>query len=367
MNIICSQFKLNETLNIVTKAVSSKSSLPVLEGIYLEAENGKLKLVSNDLEIGIETYIDADVLTPGKVVLNAKMLSGIIKNLPDERVSISVNDNLMTTIKAGNAKFEILGISHKDFPALPEIDATYSISLNQGVFKNMINKTSFAVSHREDKPVLRGCLLEINPGRIRMVALDGYRLAMREEKIEGDFDPLSIIIPEKALNELTKILKDDEEVLINITGKQAYFICDNFKLVTRLIEGEYIKYESVIPKSFEIDITCPIMEMVHCVYRASLIITNDLNKSPIKMNFFDDTINISCETNAGKVDDIILTNTKGANLEIGFDNNYLMDALRACDGDIIRMGLNKSISPLVITPEEGDNFLQLILPVKIRW
>lgn len=366
MKFLCSQTILNDTLNIVSKAVATHSSMAVLEGILIKAADNKITLVSNDLEMGIESSFDADVKEEGQVVINAKMFINIIKNLSSDSVSIEVNDKFMTIIKSGKAKFEILGLNPSEFPELPIINPEYSISISKNMLRDMINRTAFAVYKKDDRPVLRGCLVEIGGKEIKMVALDGYRLAYRKYEIKEDGGNKKFIIPEKSLLELSKLLKDeDETILINSTSKHAVFIEDNFKLVTRLIEGEYMNYEALIKSDFPYSINCPVSDLVNSVYRASLIVINDITKCPVKMHIGGDNINISCETSIGFVDDNIDADTGDADITMGFNSTFVLEALRACDDDRVLLKVKGSKEPLIISPVEGDDFIYLVLPVKI--
>lgn len=366
MKFLCSRNILNETLNIVSKAVSTHSSMAVLEGILIKASNGKIELTANDLEIGIESSFEADVKEEGQVVINAKMFMNIIKNLSSDSVSIETGEKFLTTIKSGNAKFEIMGLNPSEFPELPIINYDYSVSISKDILKDMISKTVFAVYKKEDRPILRGCLFEIDKNEIKMVALDGYRLAFRKCNVEEECEKRKFIIPEKALSELSKLLKDeDEKIVINAGAKHAVFADENYRLVTRLIEGEYMNYEALIKSDFPCNIECPVSELMNSVYRASLIVINDITKCPVKIHIGGDNINVSCETSVGLVDDNIEVKTGDENITMGFNSTFILEALRACDEDKVILKLKGSKEPLIITPTEGDDFVYLVLPVKI--
>ncbi len=368
MKFICEQNILSEAVSAVSRAVPSHSSLGVLEGIYLEAsEDGVVTLIGNDLEIGIEAKIDAKVTEPGEVVLNAKMISSIIKALPDAQVSLEVSDKNVALIRSGAAKFEIAGISPEEFPDLPLVESDYSIGVPGAVLKDMIAKTSFAVAITENNPILMGCLLKIEKSGLTMVALDGYRLAIRKVALENDFEEKQMIIPEKSLGELSRILNDNiENVTINATSRHAIFAFDNYRMVTRLIEGTYINYESVIPKDYQIEFNCSASKLNNSIQRASLIILNDVVKSPVKFTIEDGNLNISCTTPAGSVDDNIPVNIKDRALEIGFYNRYLLEAFRVISADEVTLRFNTPTSPLVILPTDGEGFLYLILPLRLK-
>lgn len=367
MIINCSKSVLSEALSVVSKAVSSKSNLSVLEGIFLKAENdSSLTLIGNDLEIGIEAKLNAEVIEEGRAVLNAKMFMGIVRSLPSDDVYIEVKENNAAIIKSGLSKFEINGIDPLEFPELIKVDSEYTIEISNNILKNMINKTAFSVSTSDIKPVLKGCLLEIEENKLKMVAVDKFRMAIREEILDESFEKRSLIIPEKTLSEIAKILKDgDEKVKINCNSKNVVFSFENYRMVSRLIEGEFIKYNSAISESFEIELECSKNELTEAINRASLMLTSDSLKAPLKFKISGDNINITCETVHGSFEDNISIPTGNANLLIGFNNVFLLDALRACDEEMIKIKFNKNINPLVITPVEGDKFLYLVLPMKI--
>lgn len=368
MKILCECDKLIEAVSTVSRAVSGRSSLSVLEGIYISADkNGIVTLIGNDLEIGIEAKIEASVSEPGEVVVNAKMLGSIVRSMPADQALIEVGSNNLALIKSGNARFEISGIAADEFPDLPTVESDYSIGIPSNILRDMISKTIFAVAITDNNPILTGCLLEIEKTGLTMVALDGYRMAIRKAAMENDFEEKKLIIPEKSLSELSRILDDsDKEIRINATNRHAIFMFDNYRMVTRLIEGNYINYKSVIPSDYDIEIECSAAKMNQSIQRASLIIVNDMVKSPVKFLIEDGNINISCTTTAGSVDDNIPVNIKDAALEIGFYNRYLLEAFRVIDTEDVKMRFKAAVSPLVIVPPEGDDYLYLILPLRLK-
>lgn len=368
MKLTCTKEAINNAVATVSRAVSSRSNLPVLEGIYIKADaDGKVTFIGNDLEIGIEAVTEGTVSEPGEVVINAKMLGNIIRSLTGDKISIEVNEKNAALIRSGAAKFEIAGIAAEEFPELPVVEAEYSVSLPGSVLKDMIEKTSFAVAASDNNPILTGCLLEIKNEGLSMVALDGYRMAIRKAAMENDFEEHRLIIPAKSLSELSRIISDGEEqVQIQATPRHAIFLFENCRMVTRLIEGEYINYQSVIPNSYEITLNCATSALTESIQRASLMILSDLVKSPVKFHIGDGNINVSCVTSAGAVDDNIAVDAQDVDLEIGFYNRFLLEAFRAVDTEMVTLKFNKAVNPLVITPTEGDDFLYLILPLRLK-
>lgn len=368
MKIKCSKTTLNEAVFSVLKAVSSHSSLPVLEGIYISASSdGKVTLISNDMEMGIEAKIDAEVNAPGTTVLNAKILSSIVKNLPFEEVYIDLDEKNICTIRSGNSKFEISGMNPIDFPDLPVVNPDYSVKISKKTLKEMISKTIFCTSVSENRPILKGCLFDVEGDIVRMVSTDGFRLAVRTYHLEENNGERKFVVPAKALGEINKILKDDDEfVEVNCTSKNAVFIFENYRVFTRLIEGDYINYKSTIYEEGNIELVCPLYELLDSVYRASLIITENSNDAPVKLKIKDDNINISCETIVGRVDDNISVKTGSADLEIGFFYEFLIGVLRACDDENVKIKFRKNINPMIITPIEGDEYVYLLLPRRLK-
>jgi len=367
MKLRCTKESLIEAIGIVSKAVSSRSTIAVIEGIHLKAmEENQLRLTGNDFEIGIECIIDSQVEIAGEIVINAKMFGDIVRKLPEEAVDIELLDNNVTKIKSGKSKFEIPGIVATEFPELPTFDSEYNINIKKTNLKKMINNTIFSVGTNENKIALTGCLLETLGEQVRMVAVDGYRLAIRDEKLEREYEARSVIIPSKALAELNKILKDgDEEIEINYTSRHAVFLFDNCKMVTRLIESEYINYRQIMPKDSSIEIKCSVRELVSSIERAALVNTSENNKSPVKLKIANDNINVSCQTGVGTVDDNISAETGDAHIEIGFNHRFLLDALHACEGDEVVLKMKESTAPCVIEPAEGNEYYYLILPMRL--
>lgn len=369
MKVICDRDILSSAVATVSRAVSTRSNLSVLEGVYIRADkDGSVTIIGNDLEIGIEAVISGDVREPGEIVIKAKMLGGILSALGGTSVSIETLDNNLTLLKSGKAKFEIPGIAADEFPDLPTVNEEYSVSIPGGMLREMIEKTIFAAAKSDNDPTRMGALLRIRKSGLTMVALDGFRIALRKADLPNDFEERDIIIPEKSLSEVARIISDDdEEVKIIAAPGHAIFMLENSKLVTRLIEGSYTNFERILPETYELEFVCSRHQIADSVKRASLIILSDAVKGPVKFYITDGNINVSCTTSAGTVDDNISVDTPpSCLLEIGFYNKYLQDVFNAVGDDEIMMKFNKSINPLVITPVEGDDYMYMVLPIKLR-
>ncbi len=366
MKFTCERNHLIEKINIVQKAVSLKSTLPILEGILLQADDN-LKLTANDLEMGIECTIKSDIIETGSIVLNSKIFGEIIRKLPNDLVNIEVDDNNNTVIKCGNSQFNIMGIPSTEFPEIPKVEKNNTFIVSQRRLKSMIRQTNFAVGINENKQILTGSLLEFNDGEMNMVSVDGYRLALRKEKIDSDGSKLLVVIPGKTLNELSKIIKDEENsITINTTDKHVLFEFDDCLIVSRLLEGEFLNYKQIIPSQNSIKVKVKVDLLIESVERAALIITSENKKYPVKLSIILDKITVSCITDMGKVQDLINVETHGNDLEIGFNHRYLLDALKACECEEIIMEFNNSVSPCVIKAVEGDSFIYLVLPVRLK-
>jgi len=364
MKVICSKENLLDGINIVQKAVSSKTTLPILEGILIEAES-KLKLTGNDLEIGIECYVDADIRDPGSIVLNSRMFGDIIRRLPDSEVLLEVNENNNVIIECENSHFEIKGLSPGGFPALPSIEKENAFKISQKLVRDMIKQTIFAVSLDENRPILTGSLIECKNGELTFVSIDGFRLALRKSGVEGAESELNVVVPGKTLNEIVKILQAvDDDISIYSTSSQILFDIGKCKVVSRLLEGEYLNYRSIIPQEFETRIKVNTKEMLSSIERASLIINVEERRYPVKFNISDDKIVITSNTEIGAVREELRVETSGDGLDIGFNPRYFIEALRVIEDEAVEIFFTSSVGPCTIRPVGGDYFAYMILPVR---
>lgn len=364
MKFICSKENLIEGINIVQKAVSTKTTLPILEGILLEC-NDNLKLTGNDLEIAIEYTIDADIMEKGSVVINSKMFGDIVRRLPDSEVLVKVNQNNMVTIECENSHFDIKGLSSSGFPSLPDIKKENAFKIDQSIVRDMIKQTIFAVSTDENRPVLTGSLIECNNGEITFVAIDGFRLAMRKNEVNNNSSALKVIVPGKTLNEIGKILQPiDDKIDIYSTKNQILFELGNCKVISRLIEGEFLNYRSSITNEYETKIRINKKDFLSGIERASLIITSDEKRYPVSFYIDDDLLTINSNTDIGTVKEEIRVESSGNKIDIGFNPRYFIDALRVIDDEEIDVQFATSLGPCIIKPVEGENFIYLIAAVR---
>ncbi|MCX8128984.1 MAG: DNA polymerase III subunit beta [Clostridia bacterium] len=365
MKIICSKEDLIEGINIVQKAVSTKTTLPILEGILLDAGDS-FKLTGNDLEIGIECFVDADIKNQGKIVLNSKMFGDIVRRLPESEVLIEVKENNLVVIECENSHFEVKGLPADGYPAIPEIKKENAFKVNQKMIREMIKQTIFAVGIDENRPILTGSLIECKSNEITFVSIDGFRLALRKTEISNENASFNVVVPGKTLNEIVKILQPvDDELVIYNSNNQIMFDMKKCKVVSRLLEGEYLNYRGIIPQEHETKVKVNTKDMLSSIERASLI-TMEEKKYPVKFSINDDKIIISSNTDVGAVREEIRVDMTGNKLDIGFNPRYFIDALRIIEDDTIDICFTSNIGPCTIRPVKGDNFNYMILPVRTR-
>ena len=326
MKIICDKTLLSAAIDGVSRAVTPRSTTPALEGILLKAEGFNLTLTGYDMELGIVTTIEANVLEAGDIVLNAKLLNDMVRRMPAGQISISVADNGKTTIQGGVAQFEIQSMPAADFPQLPNTGAEDTLTIKTGMFREMIERTLYAVSQDEKRPAHTGELFEIEPDRLTVVALDGFRLAIVDRNVKANKE-IRIIVPGKTMNEVLRLLANDDEADVHISANRRYIVFNTagYTIMSRLIEGEFLNYKNVIPEGFR---TQAVLE--------------------------------------GRVMDEFAAACEGDEVEIGFNNRYLLDALRNARTEQVRVQLSGPLSPVKILPAEGEDFLYLVLPVRFR-
>ncbi|MEG0762650.1 MAG: DNA polymerase III subunit beta [Oscillospiraceae bacterium] len=364
MKIVCNKALLTDALNGVSKAVTMRSSIPVLEGILLKAEGFAITLTGYDLEMGITTTIEANVREPGEVVLSAKLFGDMIKRLASEEVEINCNETNATSIKGGITEFNIMGMNPGDYPSLPTPGADETLMMDADDLREIIDTTIFAVSQDNQKPAHTGELFVIEKDKLTVVALDGYRLAIMEKNIEATKD-INIIIPAKTLLELSKLLcETDQKVKISANRRFVVFTAGEYTIISRLIEGDFLDYKRVIPEGYKTKVTIDVRDFQNSIERASLIITERL-KNPLRI-LFDENVTVRCQTTLGKVIDELDAKIEGESVEIGFNNRYLLDALRNSGCDKVVMEISGPLSPVKMMPADSNAFLFLVLPVRFK-
>lgn len=367
MKFSCEKSILADAISVCIHAVSTKSTITVLEGLLITAD-ADILLCGYNFKTGIRKRFNADISKSGSIVLNAKIFSDIVRKLSDDFVEISVDDHFMTTIKCGMSEFNIVGAAPQEFPELPSIEKLNGITLGCKTLCSMIENTVFAVSDNENKPIHTGSLFEISENTLAVVSVDGYRLALARETIKTDAEEnAAFVVPGETLKEISRILPDNDEKTVTIypDKKHALFEFEDTIITTRLLEGEFLNYKNAIPTDYEIALEVDKKTIIDCVDRVSLIISERL-KNPIRCCFEDNSLKISCVTALGRAYDECSIPVCPEKIEIGFNNRYLLDALRACPDEKILIELKSSLTPCIIKPKEGESFLYLVLPVRLK-
>ena len=370
MKIVCYKDKIIKALNSVVKGVASKTTMPILEGILIQTNDNEIKLTTYDLEIGIEYIMECEVKEQGSTVVNAIMFSEIIRKLPDTEIYISLNDKNLLEIECEGSLYKLATMNPEEFPELPKIDVENSIELEQKSLKEMIRKTIFAVSTEENRPIFTGCLFEIKNNRLNVVAVDGFRLAWKTKALKEAVKDFVAVIPGRTLNEINKILLDSFDIVkIGVNKNQALFEMENCKIVTRLLDGEFLNYSSVIPENWETRIRVDRKNIQDCFERISLISASAIEKEkkyPVKVCVDIGKVIISCTNQTGDAKEEIYCATEGQNLEAGFNPKYFLDALRAIDDPEIYVDFGTSISPCIIRPIDDGDYIYMILPIRMK-
>ena len=365
MKFTVNKSDITEAVSNIQRAVSTKTSIPALEGILLSATETGLELCAYDLELGITTVIPAFVMEPGKAVLSAKLFSDIVRRTPAETVTVSVDEQNMDTLESGYSRFSIIGIPAEEFPELPKLSDSTQISLPGALLKSMIRQTLFAIAESDAKPIHQGSLFSLENGILDVVSVDGYRLAVRREPVDFSED-LSFVVPGKTLSELLKLIKDSEEpVEISAGRRHILFKIDNYTVISSLLEGEFLNYKAAIPPESQTEVVLKTREAIDSVERVSLLITDRL-KSPIRCLFDNNEVKLNCTTSMGRASDQLDVEMTGQSVEIGFNNRYLLEALRNTECDEVKVQLGGPLSPMKVVPKEGDSFLFLVLPVRLK-
>ena len=363
----CEKALLQNAVAAAGRAVASKSSIPALEGLLLEGDTN-LTLSGYNMQTGIRTAIAAQIQQAGRIVLNARLLGDIIRRMPDDVIVFDADEKFLVRLTCGDASFEILGMSADDYPELPEVDDQYSVYIAQKTLKAMIGETAFAVSTNESRPVHTGSLFEISDMGLTVVSVDGFRLALRREKLEKlEGGAFRFVAPGSALREVENICAETDDLIQITQGKRhLLFEAGATQLICRRLEGEFLDYKNAIPRNNPIAVEVENKAMLSSLERVSVVISEKL-KSPVRCLFTMDKVYFSAKTGNGEAKDICRIKGDGGELEIGFNNRYLMDALRYAPAETVRLELNTGISPCIIVPADGsDHFLYMVLPVRLK-
>lgn len=364
MKFNCEKQKLQDGISISNKAITGKTTMPILEGIYIKASKNGLTLIGSDMDLSIETFVEADVIEEGTIVVDSKIFSEIIRKLPNSDIYIETLDNDIIQITCEKSIFNLVYMKAEDYPSLPEIKENISVEVPQDILKSMIRGTSFAVAQDETRPILQGILFEIKDKKLNLVALDGYRMAVRSEYLGSD-DNIDVVIPGKTLNEVAKILEDVSELVkITFTDNHILFNLNKTKIVSRLLEGKFVNYVSLLPQEHKILVEVNRQDLQSCIERASLM-SKDSNSNLIKLDFNEDTVIITSNSQLGKVREELNVNLQGGELQIAFNSRYILDVLKNIDENEIYMEMTSSVSPCIIRCKSNDNSRYLVLPVRL--
>lgn len=366
MHIICDKSKLIEGMNIVMKAIPGKTTMMILECVVIEVKDNQIKLIANDLQLGIETLIDGEIKQEGSVAVGAKVFFEIIRKLPSDNVSITVDEEYHMNISCGKAKFNIMAKATDEFPYLPNIVKDKKVNISQFTLKDIIRQTVFSISDNENAKVMTGELFEIHDSELKVVSLDGHRISIRKVKLNQSYDDVSVIIPGKTLIEISKIINGgmDDEVSIFFTDKHVLFEFEDTIVLSRLIEGEYYKIDKMLSTDYETKVTVNKREMLECIDRSTLLL-KESDKKPVIIDVQDDYMKFAMNSAIGSMDEDIDASKEGKDILIGFNPRFLMDALRVIDEDEITMYMINPKAPCFIRDQE-ETYIYLILPVNFN-
>lgn len=352
-------------VNSAIRAVSSRTTLPVLEGLLIEANNEEIRITGNNLEIGIMSKAKATVENEGKIVTNAKLLYNILKLLPDADINFTVKENNEILLTCLLSEYTLKGVETSGFPAIPEVEALQKMKLSASTFKNMLSRTLFATSKDEHRPILTGILVETSNDNLNVVAVDGFRLAhsnsSTEENLKTD---TSIVIPSKTANELIKTLPSDGDVIISIQDNIALFEYENTKITSNLLEGQYINYKSIVPKDFNTMLVINRKEFLGAVERSMLIADTSNSTNPLRLDIIPEngSVRLSAKSSTGNMNEELKIQGKGANVTIYFNPLFIAEGLRAINNDIVAVGAIDSVNPIII---QAPEYLYMALPVRM--
>jgi hypothetical protein len=366
MLIKINQSDLIKSINIVIKAISTKTTLPILECIVIKTVENGIKLIANDMELGIETILSGEIIKEGSIALNSRLFSDIVRKLPNNLVEINTDDNYKATIKCGKSVFTISGQSIEEFPVLPQIEKIKSITLSQFSLKEMIRQTIFSISNNENMKVMTGELIEINNNNLRIIALDGHRISIRKIALEGEHENIKAVVPGKTLSEISKILSSEiaDEVTIYFSNKHIVFEFSNTTVNSRLIDGEFYNVDQMISSDYETKININRRELLENMDSALPFIT-EKEKKPVILNITENNMNISIKTTVGNMNTDIELVKEGKDILIGFNPVLIMDALKVVEDENIDIYLFNSKAPCFIKNKE-ESYLYIILPVNFN-
>ena len=363
MKLVCSKSSLLNGVQIVSKAVPNKPTMSILECILIDSTGGEIKLTANDMELGIETIIEGEIVEKGMIALDAKIFLDIVRKLPDSDIMIETDSSFKATITCEKAKFNIIGKSGDDFSYLPTVEKNDCVIVSQFTLKEVIRQTIFSIADNDNNKLMTGELFDINGSELKVVSLDGHRISIRKIQMKNSYEPKKVVVPGKTLSEISKILPGDADKDVNIyfTQKQALFEFDNTVVVSRLIEGEYFKIDQMLSSDYETKVKINKREFLDCIDRATLLVKEG-DKKPIIINITDGSMELKINSIIGSMNEDIDIEKSGKDMMIGFNPKFLIDALRVIDDEEIDIYLVNPKAPCFIRDEE-QKYIYLILPV----
>ena len=366
MKLICSKSNLLHGVNIVSKAVPTRTTMAILECLLIDASANEIKLTANDMELGIETKIEGEIAERGVIALDAKIFSEIVRKLPDSDVTIETDASFKTTITCEKAKFNIVGKSGDDFSYIPYIERNEPIIMSQFTLKEVIRQTIFSIADNDNNKLMTGELFEIEENDLKVVSLDGHRISIRNIELKNNYSHKKVVVPGKTLQEVSKILPGsaEDEVSIFLTDNHIVFEFENTTVVSRLIEGEYFKIEQMLSSDYETKVKINKRELLDCIDRATLLVKEG-DKKPIIMNITDDSMELKINSFIGSMNEDIDISKEGKDILIGFNPKFFIDALRVIDEEEVTLYMVNPKAPCFIKDDEGT-FIYLILPVNFN-
>ena len=366
MKLVCSKANLLHGVNIVSKAVPTRTTMAILECILIDASTNEIKLMANDMELGIETRIEGDIVERGIIALDAKIFSEIVRKLPDNDVTIETDASFKTVITCEKAKFNIIGKSGDDFSYIPYIERNEAISISQFTLKEVIRQTIFSIADNENNKLMGGELFELNENQLRVVSLDGHRISIRKIELKENYGSKKVVVPGKTLQEISKIVNGtvDEDVMIFIADNHIIFEFDRTTVVSRLIEGEYFKIDQMLSSDYETKVKINKRELLDCIDRATLLVKEG-DKKPIIMNITDDNMELKINSFIGSMNEEIDITKEGKDILIGFNPKFFIDALRVIDEEDVSLYMVNPKAPCFIKDDDG-RYTYMILPVNFN-
>ena len=362
----CDRQTFYTAITHVAKGVSQKSTIPALERLKLRLDHDNLELTGYDLEFGIQRSIEVESDCSGEFVILPRLLSKAVRRFSGNMVTMEVDDNYVVKLFCDATEFQISAMSSEEYPALPSLDLNVGMQIEQPVLNSMIRQTSYATSVSEAKPVLTGELFEVEGDTLHVAAIDGYRLAVRQEPISSA-ENYRFVVPKRMLLEVANMLHDDAEELCTISADRRHVVFEfnGYTVFSRLLEGEFHNYRSSIPASYETEITVDTSALTRCLERCSLLISGKYN-APVRCTFANGSLGVWCKTGIGEINDKIPVEISGKDVTIGFDNRFLLDAVRAADCDKVKIQLSGGNRVAKLVPPQGESFIFLLMPIQLR-